>query len=327
MLTTALTRLLNIDHPIIQAGMSSDCGAELASAVSNAGALGSIGSIGRSPDDLAEQIRRTRTATSRPFAVNVVTWDWSPFAAQMVDIAISEQAPVITLSFGDSLPALERCKAAGIPTLVQVQDFERAKAVIAARPAAIIVQGNEAGGHTGWRGTLSFAAQVLDIAGTVPVVIAGGVANGRGLAAALAMGAAGVLMGTRFKATHEFGGPNSLHIEAQKAQIVASNGSNTVYNQINDIAINMSWPDDVTGRTIRNRFHEQWLGHDGELRLAVAAEPGPGFTMKNTSEPDTMLNWAGESAGLVHEILPAAEIVRRTAAEAETLRNLTASLG
>jgi nitronate monooxygenase len=327
MITTALTRLLNIDHPIIQAGMASDCGAELASAVSNAGALGSIGSIGRSPDDLADQIRRTYAATIRPFAVNIVTWDWSPIAGQFLNVAIAERAPVITLSFGDCLPALERCKAAGIPTMVQVQDFERAKAVLFAYPAAIIVQGNESGGHTGWRGTLSFAAQVLEIAGDIPVVIAGGIANGRGLAAAIAMGAAGVVMGTRFKATPEFGGQNSLHVEAQKAQIATSDGSNTIYSRINDIAIKMDWPNGVTGRTITNRFHEQWLGREAELLIAVTAEPGPAFTIKNNRDPDTFLNWAGESAGLVHEILPAAEIVRRTVAEAETrLRNVTRSL-
>ena len=325
MLTTALTRLLHIDHPIIQAGMAAASGYELASAVSNAGALGSIGSIGAPPEALAEQIRRTREATTRPFAVNVVTWEWAPFAWALLNVAIAERPPVITLSFGDFLPALAKCQAAGIPTIVQVQHLAGAQAAIAARPAAIIVQGNEAGGHTGRRGTLNFAAQVLDLAGDIPIVLAGGVGDGRGLAAALAMGAAGVVIGTRFKATPEFG-IGAPHMDAQKSQIVASDGSNTVYNEINDIAIRMEWPNRSTGRTIANRFHDEWLGRDDALRAAVAAEPGPGFTVKNNSEPDTLLNWAGESSGLVHEILPAATIIERTIAQAEQLLRTAAAI-
>lgn len=197
MLTTALTRALAIDHPIIQAGMSSDCGAKLAAAVSNAGALGTIGSLGRSPEDLEAELAAMRSATSRPWSVNLATFDWAPFAGTLVDVAIDARPPVVTLSFGDTLSVLERCRAAGLQAVVQVQTFESARAVVAARPAAIVVQGSEAGGHTGQRGTLSFAAQVLDIAGGVPVVIAGGIADGRGLAAALAMGASGVLIGSR----------------------------------------------------------------------------------------------------------------------------------
>jgi nitronate monooxygenase len=314
MLQTELTRRLGIEHPIIQAGMGMWTRVDLVAAVSNAGALGTVGSIGHLPDVFAAEIRACQAATSRPFAANLVCWDWAPFAASMVDIAVEARVPVITLSFGDPLPALAKAKAAGLRTLVQVQDLAGARAAIDARPDAVIVQGNEAGGHTGRRGTLSFAAQVLDMAGDVPVVVAGGIANGRGLAAALAMGAAGVVMGTRFKATPEFA--IGRHI---KEAIVASDGSNTVYDEVVDLAYGGTWPNGVTGRVLRNRFTDEWLDRDEELRAAVAAEPGFAFSQRLDSDPATQLNWAGESSGLVEAILPAAEVVRRTVELAEEL--------
>lgn len=327
MLTTALTKALGIKHPIIQAGMSSDCGAPLAAAVSNAGGLGTIGSIGRSPDDLERELTAVAASTSWPWAVNIVTFDWAPFAATLLDVAIRARPPAITLSFGDAVPALVKCQAAGIPALVQVQDFGAAKEVLAAHPFGIIVQGNEAGGHTGERGTLSFAAQVLDAADDVPVIVAGGVGSGRGLAAALAMGAAGVVMGTRFKATPEFGGPGTGHLDAQRDAIVANDGDHTVSGETADIALGMTWPPRIISRVLTNRFTEEWHGREAELRDAVAAQSAPfGWTSANNNRPENMLNWAGQSSGLVDEVLPAAEVVRRTVAEAEALLGATRAI-
>jgi nitronate monooxygenase len=328
MLSTVLTRALAIDHPIIQAGMSSDCGASLAAAVSNAGGLGTVGSLGRTPENLEQQLAETRASTSRPWSVNVATFDWSPFAASLLDVAIGARPDVVTLSFGNTLPAVEKCQAAGIRTLVQVQDFAGARAALAARPFGVIVQGNEAGGHTGQRGTLSFAAQVLDIAGDIPVIVAGGVANGRGLAGALAMGAAGVLMGTRFKATPEFGGPQTGHLDAQREAIVAQDGDHTIGTVAADVALGMQWPAGIISRILANRFTDEWVGREEALRAEVARQAQPfGWTSANNNRPDNMLNWAGESAGLVDEILPAPEIVRRTVAEAEAyLRRIDALL-
>ena len=320
--TELLTRRLQIDHPIIQAGMGAEAGAELAAAVSNAGAFGTIGSVGASPSHLREQIRRCREATAKPFAVNIITWDIAPVAERWVDVAIEERVPVVTLSFGDPLPALERCRAAGLRTIVQVQDLVGARAAIAARPDILIVQGNEAGGHTGRRGTLSFAAQVLDLAGDLPVVVAGGIANGRGLAAALALGAAGVVMGTRFKATEEFLGPRP-----QKEAVVASDGSNTLNDEILDLAYGWVWPNQVLGRALRNRFTEEWTGRAEELRVAVAAQEKPfAFVGRLAADPETAINWAGESAGLIDEILPAAEVVQRTVRQAEDLLRAVAGV-
>ncbi len=299
--------------------MSSDCGWQLASAVSNAGALGTIGSLGRDPANLREEIGRCRAATERPFSVNVGTFDWAPFAGQLLDVAIEEKVPVVTLSFGEVIPALRRCKAAGVRVVVQVQTMAGAREVLGEGVDGLIVQGHEAGGHTGMRGTLGFAAQALGIAGDTPVVVAGGIGNGRGLAAALAMGASAVVMGTRFKATPEFGPLATLDAE-QKAALVAHDGDNTVHDPITDIAIGMTWPEGIAGRVLGNRFTEEWLGRQDELRAAVASrEERFAWTSENNQAPDTILNWAGESAGLVDSIRPAAEIVGATVAEAEAL--------
>ena len=323
MLNTALTRRLGIRHPIVQAGMGNEAGGALAAAVSNAGALGTIGSIGAGPDRLAAEITACRAATRAPFAVNVVTWPWVPFADALLDVALAEDVPIVTLSFGDPLPALARCRAAGRTVLVQVQDLAGAKAALAARPDALVVQGNEAGGHTGRRGTLGFAAQVLDLAGDVPVVVAGGIATGRGLAAVLAMGAAGAVMGTRFKASEEFAGPRAL-----KEALVASDGGNTRHDEIFDEACGLAWPNAVTGRALLNRFTDEWQHRREELRAKVASMPPFGFLAELMQDPTTWINWAGESAGMVDAIRPAAEIVAQVVAEAEArLRACGAMIG
>jgi len=333
MLRTALCEALGIEHPLIQAGMAAECGARLAATVSGAGALGTIGTIGGPPDRLAAEIEACRAATARPFAVNVVTFDWAPFARDLLEVALGARVPVVTLSFGDPLPALERCRASGYgpKVVVQVQGPTGARAALAARPDALVVQGNEAGGHTGRRGTLGFAAQVLDLAADtdVPVVVAGGVATGRGLAAALAMGAAGVVVGTRFKATREFGVPAGAAsatpvVEAMKRAIVASDGSDTVWDPIVDDACSLEWPHGVAGRVLANRFTREWLGRREELRRTVAAAAASAghpfaFVAALDESPDTALNWAGESSALVRQVVPAGDVVADIVREAEAL--------
>ena len=314
---TAFTDRFRVEHPIVQAGMGEWAGAALAAAVSNAGALGTIGTIGRMPEQVVAEIRACRAATDRPFAVNLVTWPWAPWALEIVDVVLAERPPIVTLSFGDPLPHLARCRAAGLPTIVQVQDFDRARAVLAARPDAIIAQGSEAGGHTGRRGTLAFAAQVLDMAGDVPVLVAGGIASGRGIAAALAMGAAGALLGTRFKASDECATSDAL-----KAAIVASDGSDTLYDAIFDDACGLEWPSGILSRALRNRFTTEWAGRREALRAEVASRPMFGFVFELAQDPATEINWAGESAGLVDRVRPAAEIVRELVAD--TRRRLQA---
>ena len=321
MLETELTRRLGISHPIIQAGMGGEAGPDLAAAVSNAGALGSMGSIGVPPKRLREMIARCRDLTAAPWAVNVVTFAAAPFAEEALDIILEERPPVATFSFGDSVPAMRRAQDAGTAVIAQVQGVDALRAVLEVRPLAVIVQGNEAGGHTGARGTLSFAAQALELAGDIPIVVAGGVGNGRGLAGALAMGAAGVVMGTRFKATEEFAGSAT-----QKAAIIASDGSNTLAAEVFDAPYPFDWPAGVLGRAMRSRFSEEWSGRELLLRQTASSQQPFAFVGQLASSPETEINWAGESSGLVDAVLPASMVVERTVAEAERLLRAAAAV-
>ena len=324
MLTTALTRRLGIQHPIVQAGIGAQAGPDLAAAVANAGGLGTLGTIATPPADIVRAIARTRDLTAAPFAINLVTMKGVPFGPELLDTAQNECVGIVTLSFGDATPAIARFRAAGATVLVQVQDLDQARAALAAGADFIIAQGNEAGGHTGLRGTMSFAAQVLDLAGDTPVLVAGGVGNGRGLAAALAMGAAGVVMGTRFKASLEATGD-----DAQKAAIVASDGGNTIADLANDAVLPFRWPSNVVGRVVATPFASEWAGRADALRARAESYGRPyGIHADATLDPRVELNWAGESAGLVEEVLPAAEIVRRTVEEAERLmKRAVAAIG
>lgn len=323
MLRTAFTEGFGVSHPIVQAGMAREAGATLAAAVSNAGGLGTIGTIGGTPDHAAAAIAACRTATSRPFAVNVVCWQWAPWADAILDVVLAEPPPVVTLSFGAPATRVARCRAAGCRTIVQVQDVDGARAALAANVDAIIAQGNEAGGHTGRRGTMAFAAQVLDLAGAVPVLVAGGIGSGRGVAAALAMGAAGAVLGTRFKASVEF------DCDARwKEAIVASDGGDTLYDEIADDACGLDWPNGVTGRVLRNRFTQAWEGRREALRAKTATYPPFGHLLELDRSPDTAVNWAGESSGLVADVRPATDIVAEVMADAELrLRAVSDALG
>lgn len=318
MLSTPFTQTFGIQHPIIQAGMNL-AGPELAAAVSNAGALGTIGTIGKSPRQVAEEVERTRQLTSHPFAVNIVTFEWAPFAFELATAAIQAGAPIITASFGEPTRVAAQARDAGVKAIIQVQHLEGAREAIAAQPDLLIVQGNEAGGHTGTRGTLSFAAQVLDMAGDIPVAVAGGIASGRGLAAVLAMGASAAVCGTRFKATVEY--PDADYL---KQQVIASDGSNTTDDEINDVAYGMRWPEGVVGRAIRNDFQHEWEGRTDELRTLVASQQ-PFEFVGSLAQRDASVNWAGESSGLVTAVEPAAAVVTRMVEEAESLLHRWAS--
>lgn len=320
MLATPFTRAVGIQHPIVQAGMG-DAGPDLAVAVSEAGALGSLGTIGKSPSQVADQIAETRSRTSRPFAVNVVTFDWAPFAREHVSVALQAGAPVITLSFGDPASGLAACVEAGVPAIVQVQDVAGLRRAIAARPVLVIAQGGEAGGHTGTRGTLSFAAQALRLAGDVPVGVAGGIADARGVAAALAMGAAAAVVGTRFKTCPEYPG-----VQRETEEILASDGSNTFAGPENDAVYGLQWPEGVVGRAIRNEFTERWEGRTSEIRERIAAQSRPFELIGEIVASGTSVNWAGESSALVYRVMPAADVVRELVTGAEDLLARAASL-
>jgi enoyl-[acyl-carrier protein] reductase II len=308
-LRTPLCGLLGIEAPIIGAPFGPWEQVALAAALCEAGALGSLGTGLRTVPELRAQWERLRELTDRPFAVNHTNrpFDEEAFAATL------EAAPR-AISFHMTVPAdlIARAHEAGILWIQQVVDLGEAEQALAAGADVIVAQGGEAGGHGGSISTMVLVPQVVDVAGDVPVVAAGGIADGRGLAAALALGAQGVSMGTRFLASEELG-----IADAWKRRIVEADAADAV-KVVNSERVlpPFSRPgSQVEPRALRTplieqlREHPEWIdpGAVGpRIRASVLAGGG-----------DEYLPFAGQSAGLIHEVLPAAEIVRRVVAEAE----------
>jgi NAD(P)H-dependent flavin oxidoreductase YrpB (nitropropane dioxygenase family) len=309
---TPLCDLLGIDVPIGNAGMAGGhARSPLAAAVANAGGLGGLGGIYREgPEMLREEIRRTRELSSKPFSVNL--WCFLlEVAPQFLDVAIEERVPSVTLSFGLPGKHAARAKEAGLLVLHQVQTVAGAKAAAAAGVHIIIAQGGEAGGHTGSVATMALVPQAVDVARGIPVIAAGGIGDGRGLVAALALGAQGVIMGTRFVASEEATSPRG-----HREQIVAATADDTVFTDVFDIIDGMKWPVGISGRSINTPFAQEWHGREAELaqqRDAIRAEsPVP-----NEAPERAWSAYAGQSSGLVHGVKPAAEIVADIMREAE----------
>src|SRR3954451_7237296 len=254
---TALTRLLGIEHPILLAPMGSAAGGRLAAAVTNAGGLGLIGS---GYADAGAVQRELIEAGNARVGVGFILWalDKNPAA---LDVALAAKPAAVMLSFGDPAPYTGRIRDAGCKIICQVQTLEQARQAAAAGADIIIAQGRDAGGHAGMtRGTIGLVPAVVDAVGSIPVVAAGGIADGRGLAAALSLGAAGVSMGTRFTATRE-----SLWDQAMKDTAVAAGGDQTAQTRVFDIVRGAAWPKIYPGRALRNEFFEQWHGKEDAL--------------------------------------------------------------
>ncbi len=312
---TPLCDLFGIDVPIGNAGMAGGtAGPALAAAVSEAGGLGGLGGISRGgPDALRNDIRAVRALTSKPFSVNL----WSYLldqAPQFLDVCIEERVPSITLSFGAPGAHAARAQSAGILVLNQVQTVAGAREAAAAGVDAIIAQGGEAGGHTGSVATMALVPQAVDLAGGIPVIAAGGIADGRGLVAALALGAQGAIMGTRFVAATEATPSSRGHAD----MIVASNADDTLFTDVFDIVDGLRWPDGISGRTLATPFAREWHGREDELRaqrtaiLAESATP-------NEAPERAHSAYAGQSAGLITSIRPAAAIIADMIREAEAV--------
>jgi len=315
---TPLCDRLGIEVPIGNAGMAGGTASpRLCAAVSNAGGLGGLGGIYREgPEKLREKIRETKALTSRPFSVNL--WVWLlDVAPQFLDVCIEEGAPSVTLSFGDPGDHAKRAKDAGLVVLHQAQTVAGAKRAAAAGVDVIIAQGGEAGGHTGSVGTMALVPQVVDVAGDIPVLAAGGIADGRGLAAALALGAQGAIMGTRFVCAEEAEPPAHGHRE----HIIEATADDTVWTDVFDIMDGLQWPDGIHGRSVNTPFAREWHGREAELhehRQAILSESPDRMT-----PPRAHSAYAGQSAGLVRDVRPAAAIMADVMAEAEgVLRGL-----
>lgn len=326
MLHTRLCDLLGIEHPIISAPMAGTSGPDLVAAVSGAGGFGVLGATipfpdpGR-PEVVRRQIRAVRERTDRPFGVGVNPG--FPDSAEVLAVALEERVAAVTCSFADPGPMIAAAHAAGLKVLAQVQTIARAERAARDGADVIAAQGTDAGGHGGLNGTLAFVPAVVDAIAPIadiPVVGAGGVADGRGLAAVLLLGADGAWMGTRFCATPEI----DLD-DASKARIVAAGVDDTVRTMAYDALLALpAFGEGVASRVLRTPFLAEWDGREAEItaereRLLAAADAA-GLV-------DGGAVWAGHASGLVHGIEPAAEIVRRVAAEAEAvLRSRGASL-
>jgi nitronate monooxygenase len=309
-ITTRLTERLGVRHPILLAPMDVVADGRLAAAVSHAGGFGIIGG---GYGDASWLTREMDAAGDAQVGVGFITWSLSR-QPHLLDLVLERRPPAVMLSFGEVQPHAERIKTAGALLLCQVQTLDQARQAIAHGADVLIAQGAEAGGHGMSRGTFTLVPAVVDVAGDIPVAAAGGIADGRGLAAALMLGADGVLMGTRFYASQE-----AAALLGAKDRLVAASGDATIRSILFDIARRNVWPAPYTGRVLANRFTERWRGRELELLQRQAEEAARYDAARAAGDFDTAAVIAGEAVDLISDIPPASEIVERVATEAEAL--------
>jgi nitronate monooxygenase len=324
-LRTRVCELMGIELPIFGAGTGSIATAELAAAVTNAGGLGMTGAAGDPADVIVARIRRIRELTDGPIGVNVIL-QLQPATA--VSAILEEGVDVLATGFGDPAPWVESAHVAGAKILHRCESAAEAQAAAAAGVDVLIAQGSDSGGHTGAVPTFSLVPQIVDAAGGCPVLAAGGVADGRGLAAALALGADGVLIGTCLVASEESG----AH-PAYKQRIVDATAGDSVLTDVFEIG----WPG-LPERALRNATIDAWEA-EREPRVRPSDRPIEVIARRPLAAGDLeiprwwvdtphvgdlgavedMALYAGPAAGLVRTVLPAGEIVRRIAREAESV--------
>ena len=313
-ISSRLTERLGIAHPIISAPMAFAAGGALAAAVSRAGGLGLIGG-GYGDDTWLED--QFLLAGGAPVGVGFITWSLRK-SPVLLTTTLRHRPRAVMLSFGDPRPFVDEIRAAGAALICQCQNLDHVWDAIDVGADVIVAQGAEAGGHGSARGTMTFVPEAADLireqeAPSV-LVAAGGIADGRGLAAALMLGAEGVLVGTRFWATQEALVPPRHH-----DAILAAGGDATVRTQVVDIARQLPWPVGFSARVLRNAFVERWHGREDELRRHVDSV-GPRYREAfNAGDPDETGVWFGETAGLIGEIKSAGAIVEEMAAQAAEL--------
>jgi nitronate monooxygenase len=320
----SLNALLGIRHPILLAPMDVVSGARLTEAVSNAGGFGILGG-GYGERAWLERETAKLTQVSAPFGIGFITWSLAK-QPELLDVALDAQPRAVMLSFGDPRPFARRIKAAGVLLICQVQSEDMAEQALEAGADILIAQGSEAGGHGASRTTIDIVPSIVDLAaGRVPVVAAGGIADGRGLAAMMMLGAAGVLMGTRFYTSQEADGA-----EEAKKRICAAKSGTTTRGIIFDLSRNNVWPAPFTGRCLINVHTRRWSGRELELLQNVNTVAAEYTAAKSAGNFDIAAVIAGEAVGLIHDIPRAAEIVDRIVTEAEQIllgrRNSSAAL-
>ena len=305
MIVTPLCELLGIQHPIVQGGMAWVSTAELVVAVSEAGGLGVIGAGNAPPDFVRDQVRQVKNGTDRPFAVNVPLF--SPFVETVMEICIEEQVPVVATGAGSPAQYIPRLKEAGIKVIPVVASVALAKRLERAGADAVVAEGMESGGHIGDVATLPLVPQVVD-AVSIPVIAAGGIADGRGLAAALALGAAGVQMGTRFICATEC----IAHINYKDKIVQAGDRATETAGHSTGHPV----------RALRNPMVREFVRLEKEgVSEGMILEFGTGKLRLAVVQGDTVNGsmMAGQSAGLVNDIAPARELIQRIVSDAEAI--------
>lgn len=321
-ITTRFTERFGIRHPIMSAPMALVSGGALAAAVSGAGGLGLVGggyagALGGEFDVESELVRAK--AEPEKFGVGFITWALER-APGMLTTALKHAPNCVFLSFGDPRPFAKEIRAAGAALICQVQQLSQIDMALEAGAAAIVAQGTEAGGHGGSRSTLPFVPEAADYlrkrAPSVLLLAAGGITDGRGLAAALMLGADGVLVGTRFWSSAEALTPKSHTDKAARAS-----GDETVRTKALDALRGMPWPKECSFRFLKNKLSEEWAGREEEARGAYGTLKEEYARARARDDLDTVAVTCGEGIGLVRDRPAAAEIVRTMVSEAvEQLR-------
>ena len=309
-LRTPFTEAFSLRHPIALAPMGGSAGGALAAAVSNGGGLGLVGGGRGDPVWLDRELPVAAAGTGQPWGVGFLSW---AVDAGTVERALAYQPRAVMLSFGDPRPFVEPIRRAGAALIIQVTDLDEARQAVDAGADVIVAQGTEAGGHGArWgRSTLPFVPVVADLAAPTPVLAAGGIADGRGVAAALVLGAAGALIGTRFQVT-----PEALADPAATKAIIEGCGEDTERSTVLDIARGAPWPPKYPARTLRHPFLEQWRGREDELAADAAAQRAYHEAVARGDLPSVPV-WASEAIDLITDLRPAADLVGELASQAE----------
>ena len=293
---TPLCDLFGIEHPVLLAPMAGVSGGALAAAVSRAGGLGLIGGGYGNTEWL---MREFDAAGDARIGAGFITWSLAR-QPHLLDLVLDRAPAALMLSFGDFKPFLPRVRDAQTKFIVQVQTLDQAREAVDAGVDAIAAQGTEAGGHGGTRATLPFVPAVVDIAQDIPVIAAGGIADGRGLAAVLALGASGVLCGTGFFTSDE-----SLAHDNAKQAVVSGSGDDTERSSIFDMARGLDWPSGWNLRTMRNAFTRRWSKDEDGFTQNLAEEQARFEAASAAGDTDVAAVIVGEAADLIRLREPA----------------------
>ncbi len=316
-LTTRLTKFFGIQHPILLAPMALISGGRLAAAVTAAGGLGLIGGGYGDADWLRSEIGH---AAGARVGYGFITWSLAR-NPDLLDTVLAEQPATVMLSFGELRPFADRIRGAGVPLIAQVQTLDQARQALDAGADIIAAQGGEAGGHgMSVRSTFTLVPEVVDVVAErspqTLVLAAGGVADGRGLAAALALGADGALVGTRLWAASE-----ALVSPRAHQRAIGATGDDTFRTQVYDAVRQLNWPAEYNERALGNSFLDTWHGNEAQLSTSLPEAIATFEKAVAAEDFDAAAILIGEAVGLIHDVRPAADIVKEMVSGATQILN------